>query len=143
MNMKKILFYAFMLPALVGMLFSCSEVKTDAKKLEGKWKVVELKGEKILEEGLPQMEFDMAANKLHGNSGCNIFNTTVTLDPNDVSAITINEGASTMMACPNMDLETKVLKSMSEVKSVKAGKSDEEMLLVDQNGNVLFVLDKE
>lgn len=141
--MKKILFYAFMLPAFVGMLFSCSDVKTDAKKLEGKWKVVELKGEKILEEGLPQMDFDMAANKLHGNSGCNIFNTTVTLDPNDVSAITINEGASTMMACPNMDLEMKVLKSMGEVKSVKAGKSDDEMLLVDQDGNVLFVLDKE
>lgn len=141
--MKKILFYAFMLPAIVGMMLSCSDAKTDAKKLEGKWKVVELKGEKILEEGLPQMEFDMAANKLHGNSGCNIFNTTVTLDPNDVSAITINEGASTMMACPNMDLEMKVLKSMSEVKSVKAGKSESEMLLVDQNGNVLFVLDKE
>lgn len=141
--MKKILFYAFMLPAIVGMMLSCSDAKTDVKKLEGKWKVVELKGEKILEEGLPQMEFDMAANKLHGNSGCNIFNTTVTLDPNDVSAITINEGASTMMACPNMDLEMKVLKSMSEVKSVKAGKSESEMLLVDQDGNVLFVLDKE
>lgn len=141
--MKKILFYAFMLPAFVGMMFSCSDVKTDAKKLEGKWKVVEVKGEKILEEGLPQMDFDMAANKLHGNSGCNIFNTTVTLDPNDVSAITINEGASTMMACPNMDLEMKVLKSMSEVKSVKAGNSESEMLLVDQDGNVLFVLDKE
>lgn len=141
--MKKVLFYAFMLPAFVGMMFSCSDVKTDAKKLEGKWKVVEVKGEKILEEGLPQMDFDMAASKLHGNSGCNIFNTTVTLDPNDVSAITINEGASTMMACPNMDLEMKVLKSMSEVKSVKAGKSESEMLLVDQDGNVLFVLDKE
>lgn len=141
--MKKILFYVFMLPAFVGMMFSCSEVKTDAKKLEGKWNVVELKGEKILEEGMPQMDFDMAANKLHGNSGCNIFNTTVTLDPNDISSITINEGASTMMACPNMDLEMKVLKSMSEVKSVKAGKNENEMLLIDQDGNVLFVLDKE
>lgn len=141
--MKKILFYVFMLPAFVGMMFSCSDVKTDAKKLEGKWKVVEVKGEKILEEGMPQMDFDMATSKLHGNSGCNIFNTTVTLDPNDISAITINEGASTMMACPNMDLEMKVLKSMSEVKSVKVGNTLDEMLLVDQDGNVLFVLNKE
>ena len=49
--MKKVLFYAFLLPAFVGMMFSCSDVKTDVKKLEGKWNVVEVKGEKVLEEG--------------------------------------------------------------------------------------------
>ena len=47
--MKKVLFYAFLLPAFVGMMFSCSDVKTDVKKLEGKWNVVEVKGEKVLE----------------------------------------------------------------------------------------------
>ena len=41
------------------MMFSCSDVKTDVKKLEGKWNIVEVKGEKILKEGLPNMEFDM------------------------------------------------------------------------------------
>ena len=60
MKMKKVLFYAFLLPAFVGMMFSCSDVKTDVKKLEGKWNVVEVKGEKVLEEGLPQMDFNMA-----------------------------------------------------------------------------------
>ena len=82
--MKKVLFYAFLLPAFVGMMFSCSDVKTDVKKLEGKWNVVEVKGEKVLEEGLPQMDFNMAEKKLHGNTGCNLFNTTITLDPEDV-----------------------------------------------------------
>ena len=48
MKMKKVLFYAFLLPAFVGMMFSCSDVKTDVKKLEGKWNVVEVKGEKSL-----------------------------------------------------------------------------------------------
>ena len=46
--MKKVLFYAFLLPAFVGMMFSCSDVKTDVKKLEGKWNVVEVKGEKVM-----------------------------------------------------------------------------------------------
>ena len=41
-----------MLPIVLGMMISCSEAKTDAKKLEGKWNVVEGKGEKILKEGL-------------------------------------------------------------------------------------------
>ena len=91
--MKKVLFYAFLLPAFVGMMFSCSDVKTDVKKLEGKWNVVEVKGEKVLEEGLPQMDFNMAEKKLHGNTGCNLFNTTITLDPEDVSSITIAPGA--------------------------------------------------
>ena len=70
--MKKAILTLLMIPAFVGMLFSCSEVKTDAKKLEGKWNIVEVKGEKILKEGLPNMEFDMKDNKVHGNAGCNI-----------------------------------------------------------------------
>ena len=62
--MKKAILTLLMIPAFVGMLFSCSEVKTDAKKLEGKWNIVEVKGEKILKEGLPNMEFDMKDNKV-------------------------------------------------------------------------------
>ena len=38
--MKKAILTLLMIPAFVGMLFSCSEVKTDAKKLEGKSKKV-------------------------------------------------------------------------------------------------------
>ena len=140
--MKKVLFYAFLLPAFVGMMFSCSDIKTDVKKLEGKWNVVEVKGEKILKEGLPYMEFDMAQNKLHGNAGCNMFNTTITLDANDVSSITIAPGAATMMACPDMATEDAIMKAMGDVKAVKAGNSESEMALVDQDGNVLLVLSK-
>ena len=92
--MKKAILTLLMIPAFVGMLFSCSEVKTDAKKLEGKWNIVEVKGEKILKEGLPNMEFDMKDNKVHGNAGCNIFNSTVVLDDQDISSITINPAAT-------------------------------------------------
>lgn len=140
--MKRVIFYVLMLPMVLGMMISCSEAKTDAKKLEGKWNVVEVKGEKILKEGLPYMEFDMAQNKLHGNAGCNMFNTTITLDANDVSSITIAPGAATMMACPDMATEDAIMKAMGDVKAVKAGNSESEMALVDQDGNVLLVLSK-
>lgn len=140
--MKRVIFYVLMLPMVFGMMISCSEAKTDAKKLEGKWNVVEVKGEKILKEGLPYMEFDMAQNKLHGNAGCNMFNTTITLDANDVSSITIAPGAATMMACPDMTTEDAIMKAMGDVKAVKAGNSESEMALVDQDGNVLLVLSK-
>ena len=140
--MKRVIFYVLMLPMVLGMMISCSEAKTDAKKLEGKWNVVEVKGEKILKEGLPYMEFDMAQNKLHGNAGCNMFNTTITLDANDVSSITIAPGAATMMACPDMATEDAIMRAMGDVKAVKAGNSESEMTLVDQDGNVLLVLSK-
>ena len=117
--MKKAILTLLMIPAFVGMLFSCSEVKTDAKKLEGKWNIVEVKGEKILKEGLPNMEFDMKDNKVHGNPA-----------------------ATTMMACPDMEIEDAILKAMGNVKGVKAGQSENEMLLVDADGNVLMVLSK-
>ena len=50
------------------MMFSCSDVKTDVKKLEGKWNIVEVKGEKILKEGLPNMEFDMKDNNFENKN---------------------------------------------------------------------------
>lgn len=31
---------------VLGMMISCSEAKVDAKKLEGKWNVIEVKGGK-------------------------------------------------------------------------------------------------
>ena len=43
--MKRVIFYVLMLPMVLGMMISCSEAKTDAKKLEGKWNVVEVKGD--------------------------------------------------------------------------------------------------
>ena len=131
-----------MLPMVLGMMISCSEAKVDAKKLEGKWNVIEVKGEKILKEGLPYMEFDMAQKKLHGNAGCNMFNTTVALDDNNVSSITIAPGAATMMACPDMATEDAIMKAMGDVNAVKAGSSESEMLLVDKDGNTLLVLSK-
>lgn len=140
--MKRVIFYVLMLPMVLGMMISCSEAKTDAKKLEGKWNVIEVKGEKILKEGLPYMEFDMAQNKLHGNAGCNMFNSSFTLDDKEISSITIAPGAATMMACPDMATEDAIMQAMGNVKAVKAGSSESEMVLVDQDGNVLLVLSK-
>lgn len=140
--MKRVIFYVLMLPMVIGMMFSCSETKTDAKKLDGKWNIVEVKGEKISKEKMPFMEFDVAEKKLHGNASCNMFNSSFTLDDNDVSAITIAPGASTMMACPDMTVEDAIMKAIVDVKAVKGGSSETEMTLVDQNGNVLLVLSK-
>ena len=60
----------------------------------------------------------------------------------DASALSITQGITTMMACPDMETEDAILKAMGNVKGVKAGQSENEMLLVDADGNVLMVLSK-
>ena len=141
--MKKLFMYALMIPAMAVSMVACSSSKVNVKQLDGKWNIVEVKGEVInSEENVPFMEFDMEGKKLHGNAGCNIFNTSVILNDKDDSALKIGQAAATMMACPNMDLETKIFQSMDAVRSVKSGKSENELLLVDENGYTLFVLSK-
>ena len=58
--MKKAILTLLMIPAFVGMLFSCSEVKTDAKKLEGKWNIVEVKGDECFTNGLDDVAWSSA-----------------------------------------------------------------------------------
>ena len=128
--------FALMIPAFIGSLVACSNAKMTAQQLE------EVKGEKVTAENTPFMEFDMKENKLHGNAGCNIFNTAVTVDEKDASALSITQGITTMMACPDMDTETKILQSFESVKGVKAGANANEAQLVDGEGNVVFLLKK-
>ena len=98
-----------------------SNYKTEAKKLEGKWNIVEVKGKKLAKEILPNIVFDIKDQKVHGNAGCNIFNSTLVLDESDPSSIIINPGAATMMSCPDMETEASVLQAVGEVKQVKNG----------------------
>ena len=39
-----------------------------------------------------------------------------------------------MMACPNMDMETKVLQAMDQVRSVQQGATEAEMCLLNEEG---------
>ena len=87
--------------------------------------------------------FNMSDLKLHGNAGCNIFNTSVVLDDADVSALRINQAATTMMACPDMEVEGKILKALDEVRAVKAGANENEVVLTAEDGSTVFLLVKE
>lgn len=141
--MKKFMMYALLIPAMAVSFWSCSNSKTNVQQLEGKWNITEVNGEAIsTQENTPFMEFNMAEKKIHGNAGCNIFNTSLETDANDISALKIAQGMSTMMACPDMETESKILQAMTTVRSVKAGTDANQMLLVDEAGKTVFVLSK-
>jgi len=141
-DMKRVIFYVMLVPLFMGLISSCTNTKVDAKSLDGKWTIIEVKGEKVNKEKMPFIEFKVAENKVHGNAGCNIFNTTMKLDESNVSAISFNQAVSTMMACPDMELEGKVFNTFENVAEVKAGKTENEMLLVDKDGATLLVLSR-
>lgn len=135
--------YALLIPAMAVSFWSCSNSKTNVQQLEGKWNITEVNGEAIsTQENTPFMEFNMAEKKIHGNAGCNIFNTNLETDANDISALKIAQGMSTMMACPDMETESKILQAMTTVRAVKAGTDANQMLLVDEAGKTVFVLSK-
>ncbi len=141
--MKKFMMYALLIPAMAVSFWSCSNSKTNVQQLEGKWNITEVNGEAIsTQENTPFMEFNMAEKKIHGNAGCNIFNTSLETDANDISALKIAQGMSTMMACPDMETESKILQAMTTVRAVKAGTDANQMLLVDEAGKTVFVLSK-
>lgn len=139
-EMRKIIYYVLILPAVVALMSSCGGNKADAKMLSGDWEIVSVNGEKVEVEDMPFLEFDMDTKKIHGNTGCNIFNSTFTLSDSDITSITIAPGMSTMMACPNLDLEGKISKALLEVATVQNTKTPESIALADKDGNVLLVL---
>lgn len=138
--MKKVL--CLILPVMLFLLASCEDKKVDAKTLNGNWEIVSVNGEKIQAENMPYIEFDMSNKKVHGNGGCNIFNSTFTLSDSDASSIRIAPAAATMMACPEMDVESKIFKQLTEVTAVKGTDKADEIALVNKSGAVVLVLSK-
>lgn len=138
--MKKVLY--LILPMMLVLLASCTDKKMDAKTLSGKWEIISVDGEKIQAENMPYIEFDMTTNKVHGNGGCNIFNSTFTLSDSDAASIQIAPAAATMMACPEMDMESKIFKQLTEVSEVKGTGKADEAALVNKSGTVVLVLSR-
>ena len=93
-------------------------------------------------EKLPSMEFDMTGKKLHGTTSCNLYNSGLELDEAHPSTLRITQAITTMMACPNMEVEQLFLQTLDRVASVKTGAEAGEMLLLDEAGSVLFTLQR-
>lgn len=111
--------------------------------LKGSWLIAEVNGEAVPStmETKPFIEFNLKEKSVHGNAGCNIINGGFKTDDSNARAISFPALATTMMACPDMDTESKILKAMNEVVSFDtlAGGG---MGLYDANGTLVLVLTK-
>lgn len=92
---------------------------TDLSVLNGKWMISEAEGAAVPSgmEKQPFIEFNVAEKSLHGNAGCNIINGSFQVNAENPSSISFPQVISTMMACPDMEVESRILKALNSVRS--------------------------
>lgn len=124
---KKIFFSAV---AVVTLLTSCQVTRHAAlpSVIEGEWNITEVNGSAITPG--PYIGFNTRENRVYGNSGCNKIAGSFNLKGKK-GQIEFGPILSTMMACPDMESEQRVLQALNSVECVKI--SDNEHLALCNN----------
>lgn len=107
--------------------------------LNGAWTIKEIHGQKINNPEV-KLVIDVQELRLHGNSGCNIINGSVSVDPKKENAVQFQQIISTRKMCPDMKVETSLLVALEEVESAKKKKNSNEVVLYDNKNNPIIVL---
>ncbi len=120
-----------------------ADAEVKSVNLNGRWDIV-LVGVTSVPKGLenqPFLEFDTTEKRLHGNAGCNVINGTFELGEKngENTGLTFGQVISTMMACPDMTLESHILQAINSVKSFSALEEDV-IELYDESGTSVLQL---
>lgn len=111
--------------------------------LNGKWMITEVAGEAVREgmERPPFLEFNIAEKRVHGNAGCNGINGGINTDVQKPNSLSFGQMISTMMACPEMELEGRILKAVNAVQTFEK-QANGSVGLYDANGTLVLTLKK-
>ena len=99
-------------------LASCATSKQSVTlaDLQGEWDIIELQGHAVVpaqSQPFPYIGFG-ADGQVHGNAGCN--RITGSVDPKaKPGTIDLSQLGSTMMMCPNMEVEREVFAALASV----------------------------
>lgn len=106
--------------------------------LHGTWKVEEINGEEVTNPDV-KLVFDVASGKLHGNTGCNILNAALDVNPASVNTVSIQNILTTRMACRDQELESSLIVALEEAYSAKPV-TDNEAELLNSSGEPIIKL---
>lgn len=109
--------------------------------LNGAWKVEELNDTKLVQDEDATMTFDTTDLKIHGTTGCNIFNGNLFIDPDKTNSLQIIGLATTKMMCAPDSRETEFLVALEDVETARAIDSNT-VVLSSTDGTPLFKLIK-
>lgn len=131
--------------ACVALMIACDSGKrVTAEELIGRWSIVEVGGEAVKTE-TAFLEFVKEGKtlRLHGNAGCNLMNTEMIIDEKKPAALSFSVPRVTMMACPDLETESKILNAFEHVTQVKSDKTETRLHLADKEGKSMLTLEKE
>ena len=115
---------------------------TNVDALDGTWVIKTVNGTEVPQTERPAyLGFNIAEKRVYGNPGCNSIGGSLEADVNKPGELAFGQMISTLMACPNMETESAVLKALNEVKSFKI--TGEQLALYDASGTEVITLKKD
>ena len=108
--------------------------------MNGAWLVKELDSENVSELNM-RVVIDAVMQTIHGDTGCNIINGIITLDPTKAMAIQFEDLRSSEHMCDKIDNETALLLALESTESCKRI-NNHEMALLDNKGNIVIMLQR-
>lgn len=108
--------------------------------MNGPWLVKEINSENVSEKNM-RLVIDALLQTIHGDTGCNIINGIITLDPTKDMAIQFEDLHSTENDCEEIDYETALLLALETTVSCKRI-NPYEMALLDSKGAIVLMLQR-
>lgn len=108
--------------------------------MNGPWLVKEINSENVSELNM-RVVIDAVMQTIHGDTGCNIINGIITLDPTKDMAIQFEDLRSDEHDCEEIDYETDLLLALECTESCKRINQNE-MALLDNKGNIVIMLQR-
>ena len=108
--------------------------------MNGAWLVKEINSENVSEKNM-RVVIDAVMQTIHGDTGCNIINGIITLDPTKDMAIQFEDLRSGDNYCENIDYETALLLALEKTESCKRI-NQYEMALLDNKGTIVIMLQR-
>ena len=111
--------------------------------LAGKWMITEAYGEVVPEgmEAQPFLEFNLIDMKLHGVAGCNIVNSNLKHDAAIANSLVFHNLIRTMMSCPDMAVEDRVVRALHATTTLGRGKGAV-VGFYDKDGVLVLTIEK-
>ena len=112
--------------------------KSDIDFLNGAWQVTAING-KDINVADARLVFDVDANTVRGNAGCNRLMGDISRNPQVSTALQLTNLATTRMTCPDIQTESALLIALEEVTTAKH-KNDSTVELLDDAGHSVVTL---
>lgn len=107
--------------------------------LNGTWRVTKINDQAVNIDGL-KMVLDVDEGKVHGDTGCNVFNGALDVNMEHPNSISFSAIALTRMMCPDIQYETEFMVALEEVASAHEVSNNEVVFYSDQQKPVLTLV---